>query len=170
MTLIRKNPAAAIFKGETNCRGSMLCMKPIYARLLDNAADPKDFEAFICNGKAVYAYNELNSTITEHKLPDPKANPAGATDNLILDFVSGMKAKDLKERFDIKLFKEDEFYIYLDIIPKLGKDKQDIQQLRLALYGRRSSRHPPAPGLPGQADARLKSGSSMKPITDNIPN
>ena len=78
-------------------------MKPNLAVLrLDYAADPKDFEAFICNGKSVYAYNGLQKTITEHKLPDPKTNPAGETGNLILDFVSGMKAKDLKARFDIE--------------------------------------------------------------------
>ena len=35
----------------------------------------------------------------------------------------------------MKLFKEDEYYIYLDIKPMLGKDKQEFQQLRLALYG-----------------------------------
>ena len=123
-------------------------MKPNLARLrLDNAADPKDFEAFICNGKSVYAYNGLQKTITEHKLPDPKTNPAGATDNLILDFVSGMKAKDLKARFDIAIFKEDADYVYLDIKPLVGKDKQDIQQLRLALY---QARHAQVAYLPAQ--------------------
>jgi TIGR03009 family protein len=89
----------------------------------------------------------LQKTITEHKLPDPRSNPAGATDNLILDFVSGMKAKDLKARFDIAIFKEDADYIYLDIKPLQGKDKQDIQQLRLALY---QARHAQVAYLPAQ--------------------
>src|SRR6266702_3326538 len=65
-------PAAGIFKGEKDYTGSILCMKPNLARLrLDYATDPRDFEAFICNGKSVYAYNGLQKTITEHKLPDP---------------------------------------------------------------------------------------------------
>jgi TIGR03009 family protein len=136
LELIRKDPNAGIFKGESKFIGSVLGMKPNLARLrLDNAADPKDFEAFICNGKSVYAYNGLLKTITEHKLPDPKANPGNTTDNLILDFVSGMKAEDLKKRFELKVFKEDQYYVYLDIKPVLGKDKQDFKQLRLALYG-----------------------------------
>jgi TIGR03009 family protein len=135
LALERNDPAAGIFKGKATFTGSVLCMKPNLARLrLDNAADPKDFEAYICNGKSVYAYNGLQKTITEHKLPDPKTNPGGGTDNLILDFVSGMKAKDLKDRFDLTIFKEDADYIYLDIQPRLGKDKQDFKQLRLALY------------------------------------
>jgi TIGR03009 family protein len=135
MKLERTDPAAGIFKGKTNYTGSVLCMKPNLARLrLDNDADPKDFEAFICNGKSVYAYNGQQKTITEHMLPDPKSSPAGATDNLILDFVTGMKAKDLKARFELSVFKEDSNYVYLAIRPLLGKDKQEFQELRMALY------------------------------------
>lgn len=137
LDLTRKDPVAAgVFKNTKEYTGVVLCMKPNFARLrLDFKADPKDFEAYICNGKAVYAYSGLQKTITEHKLPDPKQSPAGATDNLILDFMTGMKAADIKKRFDIKLFKEDEYYIYLDIKPILGKDKQEFAQLRLALCG-----------------------------------
>jgi TIGR03009 family protein len=171
MNLARKNPASAIFKGETNYVGSILCVKPTFARLrLDNSADPKDFEAFICDGQHVFAYNGLQKTITKHKLPDPRANPAGATDNLILDFVSGMKAKDLKERFDLKLFKEDEFYIYLDIKPKLAKDKQDIQQLRLALYGPKTAyAYLPAQVYLARPNGETEQWKLAKPMT-NIPN
>jgi TIGR03009 family protein len=135
MDLVRKDPAAGIFKGEKKYKGEILGMKPNLARLrLAADGDDKDYEAFICNGKSVYAYNGLQRTITEHKLPDPKTNPTGSTDNLILDFMSGMKTKDMKERFDIKLFQEDKYYIYIDIKPVAAKDKQDFVQLKLALY------------------------------------
>ena len=137
LELFRKDPASTgVFKDTKEYSGSVLCMKPNYARLrLDYKADPKDFEAFICNGKAVYAYNSLQKTITEHKMPDPKLNPDGGTDNLILDLITGMKAAQFKKRFAIEIKKEDEYYIYLDIKPILGKDKQEFQQLTLALYG-----------------------------------
>ena len=148
LALERKDPSSAIFKGEAKFTGSVLGMKPNLARLrLDNAADPKDYEAFICDGRFVYAYNGLQKTITKHKLPDPRTNPAGETGNLILDFVSGMKARDLKARFDLSVFKEDADYIYLDIKPVLGKDKQDFQQLRLALY---QPKHAQVAYLPAQ--------------------
>ena len=155
LNLKRADPAATgVFKNEKEYVGVVLGMKPNYAILrLDYAADlnnktlkKKDYEAFICDGKAVYAYSGLAETITEHKLPDPNTNPAGATNNLILDFVSGMKATELKERFDIKLFKEDQYYIYLEIKPLLGKDKEEFKQLRLALYGPKTS----FPYLPAQ--------------------
>ena len=99
---------------ERKYSGQVLCMKPNFAILrLNNDSDKTgaDYEAFICNGKAVYEYNGVAKTVTEWKLPDPKTNPAGATDNLMLDFLSGMKAKDAKERFVLSLFKEDENYV-----------------------------------------------------------
>ncbi|MFM8272655.1 MAG: TIGR03009 domain-containing protein [Gemmata sp.] len=124
----------AVFKKTTNFKGVVLCMKPNYAVLrLDNTADPTktDYEAFICNGKAVFAYNGVAKTVTEFKFPQGGAG----VDNLMLDFLSGMKAKDVKERFDINLFKTDDNYIYLDIKPLLGKDQREFKHLRLALYG-----------------------------------
>jgi len=135
LTLKRTDPAAGIFKGEKDYTGMVLGMKPNFARLrLEFKDNPKDYEAFICNDEAVYAYNGLQKTVTRHKLPDPKKNSAGNTGNLVLDFIRGMKAKDLKERFELKLFMEDDSFIYLDIKPRFVKDKQDFQQLRLALW------------------------------------
>jgi TIGR03009 family protein len=132
MSLTRTDP---VFKTAKEYTGVVVCMKPNYAVLrLDYAADPKDYEAFICDGKAVYAYSGLDKTITTWKLPDPKTNPAGVTDNLMIDFLSGMKAKAVKDRFDINVFKEDDYYVYLDIKPKLAKDKENFKQLKLALF------------------------------------
>ncbi|MBP3956838.1 TIGR03009 domain-containing protein [Gemmata sp. G18] len=127
----------AVFKKTTTFGGPdsvVLCMKPNYAVLrLNNTGDPTktDYEAYICDGKAVYAYNGVAKTITAFKIPKAGAG----VDNLMIDFLSGMKAKDVKERFDIALFKTDENYIYLDIKPLLGKDQREFKHLRLALYG-----------------------------------
>ncbi len=124
----------AVFKKDTNYSGSVLCMKPKYAVLrLDNTGDPTkvDYEAYICDGKSVFAYNGVQKTITKIKLPQ---NQAGV-DNLMLDFLAGMDAKEVKTRFDIALFKTDEHYIYLDIKPLRPNDQREFQHLRLALYG-----------------------------------
>lgn len=132
----------AVFKKATNFTGVVLCMKPNFAVLrLDNTGDPTktDYEAYICNGKAVFAYNGVAKTITEFTLPQ---NGPGV-DNLMIDFLSGMKAKDVKERFNIALFNTDAHYIYLDIKPRLGKDQREFTHMRLALYG------------PGQATAKF---------------
>jgi TIGR03009 family protein len=123
-----------LFKKATTFSGSVLCMKPNLAVLrLNNTADKsgRDYEAYICDGKAVYAYNGVAKTVTEFKLPQGQAG----VDNLMLDFLAGMKAKDAKDRFEIELFKVDANYIYLDIKPRFGKDQREFKHIRLALYG-----------------------------------
>ena len=122
--------------------GSVLCMKPSFARLrIETTAKalpgkPVDFEAFICNGAFVYMYNGLQQEVTEYKLP-PNVGAAGG-DNLMLDIVSGIKADDAKRRFDIKLFNEDANYVYLDIKPVQQKDQQEFTHVRFALFGPRT--------------------------------
>ncbi|HSQ57951.1 MAG TPA: TIGR03009 domain-containing protein [Gemmata sp.] len=130
----------AVFKKEKPYSGVVLCMKPNYAVLrMNNDSDrtATDYEAYICDGKAIYEYNGIARTITHYKLPDSTTSAANATDNLMLDFLSGMKVQDMKERFEISLYKEDEkgYYVYIDVKPKLAKDKAEFAQLRMALYG-----------------------------------
>ncbi len=125
----------AIFKKETNFGGPssvVLCMKPNFAVLrLDNMADKEDYEAYICDGKSLYLYDGKGKTITQIDIPQ---NQPGV-DHLMLDFMAGMKAKDVKARFDINLFKTDEHYIYMDIKPLRPNDQREFAHLRLALYG-----------------------------------
>ncbi|MDB5311823.1 MAG: hypothetical protein JWO38_6025 [Gemmataceae bacterium] len=138
----------AIFKKDLKYDGSVLCMKPNLARLrIVNTTDKNDYEAYICNGKAIYQYEGSKKTITEFKLN--AAQPAAGSDNLMLDFLSGMKAADAKRRFQISLFKEDPNYVYLDIKPILPKDQQEFQQVRFALYGP-GVKSPAIPYLPAQ--------------------
>lgn len=131
-----------VFKKEREYTGVVLCMKPNFAVLrLDYAGDPTkaDYEAYICDGKAVYIYSGKDKVITKVKLPQGQAG----VDNPMLDFLAGMKAKDVKERYDVTLFKTDEHYIYMDIKPLRPADQREFQHLRLALYG------------PGQATAKF---------------
>ena len=59
----------------------------------------------------------------------------GLDEFLPLSAISGRVAMGLANRFDVVLFKEDQFYIYLDLKPRQGKDKRDFQHIRMALYG-----------------------------------
>lgn len=143
-TAITLKRTDVVFKKDTNLSGAVLCMKPNYASLrLDNVADQAkektDFEHYICDSKSLFVYEGQKKTVTEIKIPQNQ----GQVDNLMLNFLSGMKAKDAKERFDIKLFKADEHYIYLDIKPLRPADQREFKQLKLALYG------------PGQATAKV---------------
>ncbi|MDY3552083.1 TIGR03009 domain-containing protein [Gemmata sp. JC717] len=123
----------SVLKRATTFKGSALCMKPTFARVrLENAADQtkRDYEAWICNGKAVYVYNGLAKTVSEFELP----KLGRGADNLLLDFLAGMKAKDVKERFKVALSATDEYYVYLAIEPVLGNDQREFKHILLALY------------------------------------
>jgi TIGR03009 family protein len=123
-------------------------MKPNYAilRLEFPGGDPKnpEYEAYLCDGKSLFQYKGIEKTITEFKLPNPATNPNAGTDNFMLDILSGMKAKDAKDRYEITLSKEDANYVYLSIAPKFGKDKQEFKMISMALFGPRT----PFPYLP----------------------
>ena len=155
----------AVFKKTTHFGGPssgsvLLWMKPNYVLLrLDNTGDPTktDYEAYICDGDALFAYNGIARTVTKIALPgraqarEPEnrfqtSNPlferlsglfgsALLASNPLLDLLGGMKAKEMKERFEITLLKTDENYLYLDFKPRLGKDEAAFKHLRLALYG-----------------------------------
>lgn len=133
---IQRTVTDNVFKKEKKYGGTVLCMKPNLAILrLDFLGDPTkaDYEALICDGKSLFKYDGLEKTVTEFKL-NPLNNP-GASDNLMLDFLSGMKSKDAKDRFELAVYKEDANYVYLSIKPKLGKDQQQFKMLNMALYG-----------------------------------
>jgi TIGR03009 family protein len=139
VTLRRTNLAGGVFKNPTMYNGSILIAMPDKYRLrLDNAADSKDFEAFVCNGKSVFAYSGVHKTVTEYKHGGWLHlgwHHLALDEFLPLSAISGRVATGLTNRFDVKLFKEDQFYIYLDLKPKRDKDKQDFQSIRMALFG-----------------------------------
>ncbi len=51
------------------------------------------------------------------------------------ELLAGTNPQDLRQRFEIHLLKEDENYIYLNMKPIRKEDKQDYQQINMALYG-----------------------------------
>jgi hypothetical protein len=42
-----------------------------------------------------------------------------------------MKAEEAKQRYDLKLVKEDQWWTYIEVIPKRPEDKVDFQRARL---------------------------------------
>jgi TIGR03009 family protein len=124
----------SVFGKEREYTGVVLCMKPSFAVLRLNYTGDRtgaDYEAYICDGKAFYIYSGKEKTITQVTLPQGQTG----VDNPMLEFIAGMKAREVKERFDVTLFKTDEHYIYLDIKPLRPADQREFKHLRLALYG-----------------------------------
>lgn len=122
-----------VFGKARNYTGSVLCMKPNFAAIrIDDATNKANYEAFLSNGKSVYHYEGPKKTITEFKLNAPNAG-----DNLMLDFLGGMKAADAQRRFNVTVISDnpavDPNYVVLRIQPILARDKQEFVDARMAL-------------------------------------
>lgn len=133
-TLTRRN---LILNKTSTYGGSIICMKPNLARMRieqkpapGQQPDPNNYTAYICTGKAVYEYDGASKQVTEY----PLAN-GGVGDNLLLAFMSGaLTANAIIGRFDLKILKEDQHYVYLEIRPRLPRDKQEFESMTLVLF------------------------------------
>jgi TIGR03009 family protein len=142
VTKVHKN---RITKRTTTETGEVLCLKPNMARLrLEKKADPNDYIAYICTGRAVYEYDGAAKIVTEYGLAGGEGNDnlifnflarAFVVENRVFDPLSGiLKADGAAGRFEIKLARQDKNYIYLDLMPRLPRDKAAFQSITLVLY------------------------------------
>jgi TIGR03009 family protein len=107
-------------------------MRPNLALLdMKKKNNPQVYEKYLCTGTYLYEYAPQSKEIRVHELPAPKQGQV-AEDNF-LSFLFGMKAAEAKRRYDLKLYKEDQWYIYIEIFPRFSADKADFQKARLVL-------------------------------------
>jgi TIGR03009 family protein len=143
----------------TSYSGTMMCLKPNMASMrldLKPAAGQKagdyDFETYICNGKAVFQYDGPSKTVTIYPITK------GVGENLLLEMMSGqLRANDVLRRFDTKLLKQDQHYVYIELLPKLPRDTMEFTSMTLVLF------QPTLPGvgyLPRTVVIRKENGSS----------
>jgi TIGR03009 family protein len=88
-------------------------------------------EKLVCTGTYLYAYAVQQKEIRAYELPRPK--PGQVADDNFLSFLFGMKAQDALKKYNIRLAKEDKWYIYLDVTPKFQADKAEFSRARLVL-------------------------------------
>ena len=119
-------------KKESTRTGTVTVLKPnmVYS-MMALKTDPKDYIAFIGDGRSVFVYVARDKAVTEHKMP----KTGGVDGNLMLEFLSGsLTAADVARRFDLKLVREEPFYIQIQVIAKLPKDLQEFDSMLLVLY------------------------------------
>jgi TIGR03009 family protein len=110
-------------KGPTAQNLAMLEMRP--------AGKTEVAEKVICTGTFMYVYAPAQKEIRVYEMDKPK--PGQVADDNALSFLLGMKAAEAKRRYDLKLAKEDQFYIYVDVAPRTPADKAEFQRARLVL-------------------------------------
>src|SRR5204862_350029 len=88
-------------------------------------------EKFISTGSYLYVFAPAQKEIRAYEIPRPK--PGQVADDNFLSFLFGMKAADAKKRYDLKLEREDKWYIYINVVPKGAADKADFTKARIVL-------------------------------------
>lgn len=120
------------FTGDIWCMAPNLTRLNLVKQLPPNVkATGEEFMAFICNGKVVYHYDGAAKTVTVAKI-----GPNGAGNNLLLDLMGGMTAKNAAARFDIQALKPldpKDPYIYLELKPRWKEDKSEFESMQLIL-------------------------------------
>jgi TIGR03009 family protein len=92
---------------------------------------PDAFERFVCTGAHLYQWLPQQKEIRVYNLPPRQ--PGQVVDDGFLSFLFGMKAEEAKRRYDLQLVKDDQHYIYVEIVPRFPADKADFQKARLVL-------------------------------------
>ncbi len=139
--VITKVDKDKVFKSETKMTGYALYTKsgapgavPMNKARLELTPDGKKEAAvkIISTGTFLYQYVPGKKEIHQHELARPKAGAPAMEDNF-LGLVFGMKADDARARYDLTLLKEDDHYVYVDVIPKRPADKAEFVKARLVL-------------------------------------
>lgn len=92
---------------------------------------PEVYERFVCTGSHVYQFMPQQKEIRVYQLPPAKQGQVA--DDSFLSFLFGMKAEEAKRRYDLKLAKQDQHYVYVEILPRFPQDKAEFQRARLVL-------------------------------------
>jgi TIGR03009 family protein len=115
--------------------GTAKYMKPNMAMLeMQKKGKPQIFEKYICTGTYLYEYVPTEKVIRVHELPPPK--PGQVADENFLAFLFGMRAEEAKRRYELRLVKgppDDQWYYYIEILPRFPADKADFAKARLVL-------------------------------------
>lgn len=86
---------------------------------------------FLCTGNFLYELDFTQKVVRAFEMPKPKAGQVA--DDSFLTFIFGMKAEEAKNRYNLNLDKEDQYYSYISITPKLPGDRADFQRAQLVL-------------------------------------
>lgn len=109
---------------------------PLNLAMLELRLDGKELaEKFVCTGTYLYHFVPAQKEVRAYEMPKPKPGPkpGQVADDSIMSFLFGMKASEARRRYELKLFKEDTWYIYVDITPRSPEDRRDFQRARVVL-------------------------------------
>src|SRR5262249_20125833 len=123
--------------------GTFKYLKPKMMILeLREKGDAQKFEKWISNGKNLHQYALERKEVVVYELPHARPAPPqkrpwfdflGATLDFCQFFICGAKPEDAKRRYELKLDKESEWYIYVMVAPRSKVGKANLEQARVVL-------------------------------------
>jgi len=120
-------------------QGTARLMRPNLFKLdLFKKGDTQNFERYYCTGVNLYEYRPKEKLVRVYDLPK-NAQGQAVLDDTYLSLLYGMKVDAAKKRFDMRLVKEDQWWIYVEILPRSAVDKQEFVKGQLVFYA-----NPPA--------------------------
>jgi TIGR03009 family protein len=131
-TEVKRQTTDKVLLSIDNFTGEARYMKPNKASLyLKNDKKPADFEYLILNAQNAYKFEPSKKEIHIYTLP-PAKNGQISDENFV-SMLFGMKAGEAKRRYDMQLTKEDQWYLYIQVLPREAQDKADFTRAELVL-------------------------------------
>jgi len=122
----------------TTFTGDASIMKPNFAKLLlkdkDKVDNVRKWRHFVADGQFLWDYDYSKKIARVLQLPKD-----GIGDNTIMAFLFGMKAAEIKSRYDLSIDVDDkdkhnDFYLHIQILPKSRADMQEFKKAELVLW------------------------------------
>lgn len=88
-------------------------------------------EIFVCDGRVIHQYVFDAKEYIRHILPDEKTGEQAARS--ALPFLFGMTAQEVRERFTLNLYKEDDEHAWIEIRPRTPQDQKEFSVVRVVL-------------------------------------
>jgi TIGR03009 family protein len=109
--------------------GSFRCMKPNLAYIRIDSTDKKDdYSTYIINEKKMFEYSGSDKTVTEHERKSFWSTCV--RESIAFKIVNGsITAAEFALDYDLKLLKEDQFYVYIEANPILNRWQMENDKL-----------------------------------------
>jgi TIGR03009 family protein len=131
-TVVNRSSTDKVLLSVDTFEGEARFLKPNKASLyLKNVKKSDDFEYLILNGQNAYRFDPSNKEIQVYSLPPAKQGQV--SDENFASMLFGMKAAEAKRRYDLQFTKEDQYYYYIQVLPRDNRDKADFSRARLVL-------------------------------------
>ena len=130
--ITQTGPFKLVFTGEAAIKKPNL--GKMFLKLDDKPAENRRWKHHVADGKYIWDYSYAEKIVRLDKLP-----AEGLGDNTALAFLFGMKATDIKKRYELSIDVDDptkftDSYIFIDIMPKTKEDKQEFAKAQLVLW------------------------------------